>query len=305
MALHLITGHKGEPHIYPIDIGAFNAGIYGKGEYVLNTGETFAIERTADNEFKIKDGDAVIQGRHISLEAGTTETLTIANAEISKVRNDIIVMRYTKSTENGVENVAFEVVKGESVASNPVDPLIVTGDILSGNCTLHEFPLYRVRVSDSEGVGTPEKLFEVMGGVDNLHERINDTNANLSAFKNAFAKHLKISTYKGDGKASQFINLGFTPDAVYVCRTDGRTVLHQDNSGDTYEVEYYGGLALKDSACRWWDSVAGVDYPVVKIVKNGFEVYNTPWVTSNSTTHRIFTNETHNFHYIAIRMTDI
>lgn len=166
MALHLITGYKGEAHISAEDVGAFNAGVIGKGEYVLPIGEQFKAELPSNNTVKIYDGDLIMQGRHVSLRSGTLEEITINNGETGKNRNDIIVARYTKNIETGVENVSFVVVQGESVEGTAVDPGLQVGDILSGNCLIHDMPLYRVKLSGLTA-SKPEKLFRTIGSSEN------------------------------------------------------------------------------------------------------------------------------------------
>lgn len=171
MALHLVTGYKGTPHITADDVGAFNAGIIGLGDYVLPTGNKLSASMTSSNTVKILDGDAVIQGRHISLKKDTYEELTINNGENGKNRNDLIVIRYTKDGATGSENATFAVIQGTSTDGTAIDPEYTTGDILSGDCILHEMPLYRIPLTGLT-VGEPEALFEVvknqLGGLDGL-----------------------------------------------------------------------------------------------------------------------------------------
>ncbi len=178
MALHLVTGYKGTPHITAEDVGAFNAGIVGTGEYVLNLGNKFAASLISSNTVKILDGDVVIQGRHISLKKDTYEELTINNGETGKNRNDLIVVRYTKDGTTGAEDATFDVIQGISTDGTATDPEYTTGDILSGDCTLHEMPLYRISLTGLT-VGEPEVLFEVvknpLGGLDGLLSKGNVT----------------------------------------------------------------------------------------------------------------------------------
>jgi hypothetical protein len=89
-------------------------------------------------------------------------------------------------------------------------------------------------------------------------------------------------TYTGDGNASKFINLGFTPSVVYVKDVDGRG------------ASYYGGFADKTTPC----SYSGVK--LVEIVENGFNVF---YGGTSSDTAK--TNSSSNydglFRYIAFR----
>lgn len=163
MALDLVTGYKGTAHITAEDVGAFNAGIFGSGEYVLNSGNKFSASLTSNNTVKILDGDLMMQGRHVTLKKDTFEEVTIENGESGMNRIDLIVARYTKDSNTGVENVEFAVVKGTPTSGTATAPECTTGDILSGDCTLHEMPLYKVSLSGLTA-GNPEAMFEVANG---------------------------------------------------------------------------------------------------------------------------------------------
>lgn len=68
-----------------------------------------------------------------------------------------------------------------------------------------------------------------------------------------------FGTYTGDGTASRFINLGFTPVAVEVYDKLGR----QGGASGGLNNYYYGGLALNGYPCR----------DVIEVVENGFNVF--------------------------------
>lgn len=303
MALHLVTGFKGEAHITPTDIGAFNAGTYGMGEYVLKTGNMFKAEKSGENnQIKILDGDAVIKGRHISQKVGQYTMLTIDNCEQqNEKRIDLIVIRYTKENQTGVENIEFAVIKGTPVTSGePEVPSITEGNLLSDpdNCLIHEMPLYKITI-EGYTVGELEQLFETTGGIEELHTKI----------ANQFIKHVKFGTYRGDGNSSQFIDVGFTPDAVYVCRSDGATnVAIEDMSDSTgFKRGFYGGLAFNSStnnirnSCRYWHGNDSSDHTIVDIETNGFRVYYET-IKNGTREWRIWSNSTSTFHYVAIKL---
>ena len=302
MALHLVTGFKGEAHITPEDVGAFNAGTLGDGDYVLDIGNKFAAEVVSNNTVKVLDGDVMMQGRHITLRSGTHEELNINNGDIGVNRNDIVVVRYTKNAQTGIENAELAIVQGTATDGVAVDPELETGNLLAGNCLIHEMPLYRIPLTGYT-VGEPEPLFKFanslhkhggllfrgwnpLASIDedtpekwaelgngiwmiDIDERIigqpfrwgflyntvsssgevaqtfvkqssGETyrrNANSKGWYGAAEKegtwiamydetlfaHI-TGTYSGDEKESQFVELGFTPSAVYVSRSDGSAV---------------------------------------------------------------------------------
>lgn len=365
MALHLVTGYKGEAHITAEDIGSFNAGAFGSGEYVLNNGNKFAAESLSSNTIKILDGDAIIQGRHITLKSGTYEEVSINNGEVGLNRNDLIVIRYTKDSQSGIEKAEFAVIQGTATSETATDPEYTKGDILSGDCTLHEMPLYRVSLSGL-AVGTPEALFNVVnpfGEIDGLilkgtidastiesdtplfweslgglgayrvknssylGTKYNNEGTILStetpdgrmtqlfistaglSYRQAYVNKLKwgswndinsniksaSGTYSGDGEETQFISLGFTPSVVFVARSDGS--MARSHWGSELGTWFYGGLALGDSACRFWDGID--DHNIIDIVTNGFNVHTFDTISSGSGAGHIHTNDAATYYYWA------
>lgn len=158
--LHLVTGYAGQAHVTAADDGSFNTAIFGNGQYVFDIGSKFAASVVSNNKITIADGDLLMQGRHVRLNEGTTVALTINNGTQGKLRNDLIVARYTKDSVSGVEQVNLVVIQGTAVDSNPADPAYTSGDIINDHALLNDMPLYRVPLNGLT-VGTPVALFEL------------------------------------------------------------------------------------------------------------------------------------------------
>lgn len=158
MTVELITGYAGTPHIGSADIGAFQAGIVGPGDYALATGNQLKATMSNANTIAVQSGDAVLNGRHVHL-TGTT-TATVQSGTQGQKRNDLAVLRYTKNTTTGVETCSIVVLKGTPTTGAPTDPAHTTGSILDGVAT-HDMPLYRIPL-DGITVGTLVPLFNVL-----------------------------------------------------------------------------------------------------------------------------------------------
>lgn len=156
--MHLITGYLGREHIGAVDQAAFNAALIGTGQFVLDKGRGLAAQVISNNTVRILDGELMMQGRFVRLDPGTYVDLTIDNGTQGMKRNDLIVARYTKNTSTGVEGVNLVVIKGNSTASNPVDPAHTERDITTGSASLHDFPLWRIPINGLN-VGEPVALF--------------------------------------------------------------------------------------------------------------------------------------------------
>lgn len=158
MTVELITGFAGTPHIGSDDIGAFQAGLVGPGDYALTTGNQLKATMSNANTIAVQSGDAVLNGRHVHL-TGTT-TATVQSGTQGQKRNDIAVLRYSKNTTSGVETCQLVVIKGTPTTGTPADPAHNTGSILDGVAT-HDMPLYRVSLNGIT-VGTLVPLFNVL-----------------------------------------------------------------------------------------------------------------------------------------------
>ena len=145
--MHLVTGYGGKGHITAEDHGAFNAAIFGTGQYVLPMGSMFAATVITNNQIRVAGGELLIQGRHGRLNEGSYVDLAIDNGSQDMMRNDLIVARYTKDSSSGVEECNLVVIKGTAVASDPEDPEYTTGDILYGHVLVADMPLYRVPIT--------------------------------------------------------------------------------------------------------------------------------------------------------------
>ena len=109
-----------------------------------------------------------------------------------------------------------------------------------------------------------------------------------AAISDGVANAIVCGSYTGDGQASRFIDLGFTPRAVLVISHRGRTCIFVD------DYRYvYGGLILPGHPIVNDDDVVAAE-----IVEGGFRVVR-------DYTHRYFfcaTNDQNNdYHYIALR----
>ena len=144
--VHLVTGYAGYEHITAADQGAYNAAMIGSGQYVLGTGKKLAATAVTNNQVRVYDGDIMMQGRYIRLNEGAFVDLVIENGSQGFMRNDLIVARYTKDAQTGVEDVNLVVIQGTASASSPVDPDHIVGDIINNHDILNDMPLYRVPI---------------------------------------------------------------------------------------------------------------------------------------------------------------
>lgn len=159
--MHLVTGYANKEHIKSADQGSFNAAMLGEGEFVLERGNKFASTIISNNVVRIKDGDILMQGRHIRLDDGTYLDLDFDNGQQGYKRIDLIVVRYTKDSATDVEETNLIVLKGTPTIGTPSDPTYQQGDIINDHALINDMPLYRVPF-DGLNIQELECLFEVL-----------------------------------------------------------------------------------------------------------------------------------------------
>lgn len=143
--MEIVTGHRGTPHITPYKVRDFNIGTVGAEDYVINAGSELEAQLVSNNRIDIKDGSICMQGMHAVIPKNINDELTIENGIQGEKRIDLIVARYEKVADSGVESVNTVVLQGTPSKETPNVPGHVVGDIRNGDLK-HEMPLYEVEL---------------------------------------------------------------------------------------------------------------------------------------------------------------
>lgn len=181
MAIDLVTGHAGTDHVSSASAGRYNAGVCGPEKYVLETGRKFAATIESANMIRIASGDAVNQGRHITIPQNTYEDAEIITGAQGKTRIDVITLRYTKTTQEvggeviSVEAASIAVIKGAEVSSGstPEVPAINEGDIFNGD-VIDDMALYHVLITDMT-ITSVTPVFVTMKSIELIDQKIGST----------------------------------------------------------------------------------------------------------------------------------
>lgn len=99
--------------------------------------------------------------------------------------------------------------------------------------------------------------------------KFDEIDSQIAALQNA-GSDVTAGVYTGNGKASQTVSLGFTPEMVFVCREDGLT-----NNG----INVFGGMAYTNAPVV--DDECGT---ALRITTNGFIVSRAAGLGTNSST---------------------
>lgn len=204
MSEYIVTGRTGQNHVTSADHGAMNASFAGSGRYVAEgIGDTLSAEVVTNNLVRIHSGEVFNQGRHMRVEANTYVDCTIENGSQSKLRYDLIVFRYTKNADTGVENGEIVVIKG-TAGTSAVDPSYTTGNILAG-ALQDDMPLYRVKIDGINIVGL-DKLFVTVPGLAALNAKVSQLNSELTRMS-VFSNDRENCTFPANSSEYYRINV--------------------------------------------------------------------------------------------------
>ena len=171
--MEIITGYMGKPHVTSEQDRDVNIGVVGGGSYVLQTGMQLAAEVSSNNEIKIRDGILMHQGCAASIKKNTYDSLTIINGSQGMKRVDLIVARYEKNQDNGVESLDLKVIQGTPAESNPAVPQYTEGDIQAGDYVA-DMPMYQV-IIDGLNITEVKKVFETAPNLTELNSKLTTT----------------------------------------------------------------------------------------------------------------------------------
>jgi hypothetical protein len=135
MAVNIVTGKTGDPHITSYDEKMRNAEMFGTDKFVFTEGGRLWASKVDNTHVRITSGMCMNCGTQMGIEADDNVTVELDPGSLGYNRIDLIVMRYTHDTTNDVESASLVVVKGTPAASTPVEPTpeYIDGNILSGD----------------------------------------------------------------------------------------------------------------------------------------------------------------------------
>lgn len=197
--MEIVTGHRGTPHITPYKVRDFNIGIVGAEDYVINSGSELEAQLVSNNRIDIKDGSICMQGTHAVIPKNINDELTIENGMQGEKRIDLIVARYEKVADSGVESVNTVVLHGTPSKETPNVPGHVVGDIRNGDLK-HEMPLYEVEL-DGINITEVRPVFKKLVSAAEQQKMIESLNGKLKVEHfltiNNYTTYLTIGDLRG------------------------------------------------------------------------------------------------------------
>ena len=191
-----------------------------------------------------------MQGRHVKLTPGAYVDLMIENGTQGYLRKDLIVARYTKNSDTGIEECSLVVIKGTPAESNPADPEYTTGIINADGALQHDYPLYKVNLSglSIEGITA---LFDTQKSLyDSLLRLTGGTMAGNIAMDGHKVTGLGTPTANGDAVPLKYAKDNFAPSGFGL----GADPVGVSDANDAVLPGWYQVQgANTPSAGIWWD----------------------------------------------------
>lgn len=245
--MKIVSGKTGTPHVTSEQFRQIIEGTVGQGSYILTSGENLEPELASNNMLKIRGGMMSHHGNVSCVELNTYDEVTLTNGSQGVKRIDLVVNRYTRNDETGLEKNEWVVIIGTPDATNPKVPEYIAGNLQNGDLT-DDCPVFEVHY-DGINVTEVKKLLPVMSNLDLLNGKIFS-----SDFIIAQTVTLNKVTLKG-GTSTSFnedleskIPEGYTGIGGFLCSTNSETTVW---SSYTYHHSDTGHFHIYSSVRNW------------------------------------------------------
>ena len=212
--MKILTGKTGTPHVTGQQFRQLVEGTVGQESYILTSGENLEPELSSNNLLKIRSGIMSHHGNLSTVEIGTYDEVTIQNGTQGMKRIDLVVNRYTKNDETGIEENEWVVIMGTPDADSPAAPAYTEGNLQEGDL-VDDCPVFEVHL-DGINVTEVKKLLSVSPDMSTL---------------NAYLSQLSSNKVSGFGDIETVSN-PYTPDV------DGLIRIYFSPSGNTNATVY-------------------------------------------------------------------
>ena len=175
--MKIVTGKTGTPHVTSRQFRGMMEGIIGQDSYIITHGENLEPELVTNNKLKIKSGMMCHHGNISTVEIGTYDEVTIQNGTQGMKRIDLIVNRYSKVEETGIEENNWVVIQGTPAAEDPAAPAYTEGNLQEGDL-VDDCPVFEAHL---DGIDVTEivKLLDVSKNMSTLNADLSELNSKL------------------------------------------------------------------------------------------------------------------------------
>lgn len=155
--MKIVSGKSGEPHVTAQQFRQIIEGTVGQESCILTSGEFLEPELSSNNLLRIRSGMMSHHGNISCVELGTYDEVTIQNGTQGMKRIDLVVNRYTKNDETGIEENDWVVIMGTPSEGDPEVPAYTEGNLQEGDL-VDDCPVFEVHLDGINVTGIKELL---------------------------------------------------------------------------------------------------------------------------------------------------
>lgn len=200
--MEIVSGKTGSPHVTSQQFRQILEGTIGQGSCILTSGENLEPELTSNNLLKIRSGIMAHHGNVSAVKIGTYDEVTITNGTQGMKRKDLVVNRYTRNKETGIETNEWLYIMGTPTSGTPTVPGYTQGNLQEGDL-VDDCPVFEITL-DGINVTEVKKLLEVLPSMATINKDLADTSDKIAvkSYKQAdmhlqsFYNVSAFSTYK-------------------------------------------------------------------------------------------------------------
>lgn len=170
--MKIVTGKSGTPHVTSQEFRQFVEGTVGQESYILASGENLEPELSSNNLLKIRSGMMCHHGNISCVELGTYDEVALQNGNQGMKRIDLVVNRYSKKNETGIEESDWVVIQGTPSEDSPTAPGYTEGNVQEGDL-VDDCPVFEVHF-DGINVTEVKKLLSVTPDMSTLNADLSE-----------------------------------------------------------------------------------------------------------------------------------
>ena len=155
--MEIVSGKTGSPHVTSQQFRQILEGTIGQGSCILTSGENLEPELTSNNLLKIRSGIMAHHGNVSAVKIGTYDEVTITNGTQGMKRKDLVVNRYTRNKETGIETNEWLYIMGTPTSGTPTVPAYTKGNLQEGDL-VDDCPAFEVHLDGINIVEVTKKL---------------------------------------------------------------------------------------------------------------------------------------------------
>lgn len=176
--MEIVSGKTGSPHVTSQQFRQILEGTIGQGSCILTSGENLEPELTSNNLLKIRSGIMAHHGNVSAVKIGTYDEVTITNGTQGMKRKDLVVNRYTRNKETGIETGEWLYIMGTPTSGTPTVPGYTQGNLQEGDL-VDDCPVFEITL-DGINVTEVKKLLEVLPSMATIKDDLADTSGKIA-----------------------------------------------------------------------------------------------------------------------------